>query len=210
MKDARAILGAAVLGILVAVFLVKLFPVSCKKEGFQGTLSDAIGLTTCPRGTQTYKDETGSINCCAGEVNGNRCEGRIFCTFSSDRSTQVPLCRGRNRKYRGEIWPIVVQYFSNNMQPKFQNLLNIFAQVNDAIRVQPAERVSQTEKDAVQRLFDEEVRWYRSNNTEQDPVVWQEEVMYIITTMQDIFRNNKNVYDQSYIQQVASKAVCGK
>lgn len=85
------------LGVLIAMMIVIFMPKNCtvaRMEGFAATtVSPAMGTTTCPKGTRAYTDKQGNLNCCAGEVTGNFCEGAITCTFSSELSATVPICR---------------------------------------------------------------------------------------------------------------------
>ncbi len=94
MKGVGVLITFGVLGVIIAMMIVRFMPKNCavtRMEGFQG--SPAIGTTTCPRGTRAYTDKLGNLNCCAGEVTGNVCEGVIKCTFSSSMGDKVPICR---------------------------------------------------------------------------------------------------------------------
>jgi hypothetical protein len=94
MNNFGVVVTFGVLAVVIAMAIVVFMPKHCavaRMEGF--TASPAVGTTTCPRGTRTYTDKQGNLNCCAGEVNGNFCEGTITCTFSSGMGDSVPICR---------------------------------------------------------------------------------------------------------------------
>lgn len=106
MKRVGVLVTFGILGVLIAMMIVIFMPKNCdvtRMEGFQG--SPAIGATSCPKGTRTYTDKLGNLNCCAGEVSGNVCEGAIKCTFSSNMSDTVPICRPSVKQLVTEFKP---------------------------------------------------------------------------------------------------------
>jgi hypothetical protein len=97
MNKVGVLVTFGVLAVVIAMTIVIFIPKNCtvaRMEGFAGSAaSPAMGTTRCPKGTRAYTDKQGNLNCCAGEVTGNFCEGAIKCTFSSSMSATVPICR---------------------------------------------------------------------------------------------------------------------
>ena len=96
-------LACAIFGIFVAIILVVTFPVSCcslKKEGFQDTNTPKV---KCPRGTKTYTTLSGDTMCCQGNVEGNKCEGKVLCTLSGNSSDKVPTCAKLRQEYLAKL-----------------------------------------------------------------------------------------------------------
>lgn len=90
MGAVQTILVYGFLGLLVAMAIVAFVPKHCavsKVEGFKTNTNPVV----CPDNTKSYYDKEGNLNCCRGQVNGNRCEGEPICTFSGDVS-KLPFC----------------------------------------------------------------------------------------------------------------------
>jgi hypothetical protein len=96
MNEAVKIVLFGVIGVILAMMIVIFIPKDCRvlkvEEGFQDS---SYIINSCPLGTKSYTDKTGNLNCCAGEVNGSVCEGRVECTFSpsANSNSKYPLCR---------------------------------------------------------------------------------------------------------------------
>ncbi len=106
MNKLGVVVTFGLLAVVIAMMIVVFMPKHCavaRMEGF--TASAAIGTTTCPRGTRAYTDKQGNLNCCAGEVSGNFCEGTITCTFSSGMGDSVPICRSPGKQLVTEFKP---------------------------------------------------------------------------------------------------------
>lgn len=88
----REVLFAGFAAVVVAMVIVYMFPVRCKiprTEGFEGIQSGQ-----CPnaaQGAKAFTDKKGNLSCCMGQINGDRCEGTVFCTFSGN-NPGVTLC----------------------------------------------------------------------------------------------------------------------
>jgi hypothetical protein len=96
-------LVCAIFGILLAMILVVTFPVSCcssQKDGFQDT---NIAKVRCPRGTKTYTTLSGDTMCCSGNVEGNKCDGKVLCTLSGNSSDKVPTCAKLRQDYLAKL-----------------------------------------------------------------------------------------------------------
>jgi hypothetical protein len=106
MKQVGVLVTFGILGVIIAMMIVTFMPKNCditRMEGFQG--SPAMGTTSCPKGTRAYTDKLGNLNCCAGEVTGNVCEGTVKCTFSSSMSATVPICKPSVKQLITEFKP---------------------------------------------------------------------------------------------------------
>jgi hypothetical protein len=208
MADARMIVGAAVLGILVAMLIVKLFPVSCcvaTTEGFQTSVNE---VTTCPEDTKTYTDKLGNINCCDGEVDGSECNGTIECTFSPTLPN-IPVCGAyaRKRRYFGPVPPRMIQDYTANpalfdislaFLKSLPQWLTFLAVTNKRITPQVIQQVRD--------LIQEEDMWYaqikddfatKKLKQKQYGKWLAEEDMYIGSRLNEIFRNLPEVQKQA-------------
>lgn len=204
MGDARSIVVAGLVGILVAMLIVKLFPVSCcasMTEGFE----DTRAVTTCPEDTKTYTDKLGNVNCCDGEVDGNECTGKIDCTFSPSLP-DVPVCGtyARKRKWFGTVPPFLLQAYTTTPESFAKNLdflemiriyLTSLATTNKNITPQMLE--------SLRALLVEERQWYKGINADFAEKKLKkkaysrflaEEDMYIGSRLQEIFKRAPEVY----------------
>jgi hypothetical protein len=203
--------GIGVVCVVVAMILVKIIPSQCcsasqLEEGFD---TGNTGMTImCPYDTKTYTDRIGNTNCCEGQVNGNQCDGRIVCTFSSSNS-KYPICgRSRRRKWFGPIDTWVVQWMSNDMLLKFTQVLEVMKLAYERLGTIDKRFVPQTAIDEFKALLQEEIEWKDEVVKERlkNPVPFQEEIMYILSEILNIL--NKNKIDRTFIQKEVTKEVC--
>jgi len=203
--------GIGVICVVVAMILVKVIPSQCcsasqLEEGFD---TGNTGMTImCPYDTKTYTDRIGNTNCCDGQVNGNQCDGRIVCTFSSSNS-KYPICgRSRRRKWFGPIDTWVVQWMNNDMLLKFTQVLQLMMIAYERLGSIDKRFVPQTAIDEFKALLQEEIEWKDEVVKERlkNPVPFQEEIMYILSEILNIL--NKNKIDRTFIQQQVTKEVC--
>jgi hypothetical protein len=204
MGDARSIVVAGLVGILVAMLIVKFYPISCCASTVEG-FADTQGVTTCPEDTKTYTDKLGNINCCDGEVDGNECNGKIDCTFSPTLPN-VPICGAysRKRKWFGTVYPGVLQFYTENPD-RFAELISFLKMIipylislsatNKAIKPQML--------DATKAILAEEIDWYSSIKSDyaekklkkkQYIRFLAEEDMYVWNRLNEIFKNTPEIY----------------
>lgn len=222
-KNAINIIVYAIVGICIAMVAVKFWPNSecdkSKNEGFAGSI-ESSGLSSCPSGTKSYSDQTGAINCCAGVVNGNTCEGTVKCTFSGSLTSKYPLCgTTRRRKYTGEINPFVVQLFGANPELFQTNLLPFMTNMLTRLKSMIPSQLSEAAYKKYNALVDEEVAWNKELRsdistkavTPQEANIYtQEEVMYILNSVIGIFQGQPIASNQSLIQKEFQSQVCKK
>lgn len=108
---AMNIIVYALTGILVAVLILYQMPVKCNASVIQEGFANPNTNTKCPPGTKTFTDSKGNLSCCKGQVNGNTCEGSVFCSFSSNAGKNIPICKPSK--------PQLMTDFKNNFCAKF-------------------------------------------------------------------------------------------
>jgi hypothetical protein len=196
VPDARNIIVYAILTVCFIMLLVYMIPVSCNKamvENFQVDEDScdqpkSTGEKSCPPGSKAYTDVNGNINCCNGEVNGAMCDGPVMCTFSSNLMHKYVLCGSRKRKYNGRVDSVVRKYMAVNPRQKFRGILqqmsDFWPRINQLLTEQ---QISQTTVDSYRDLFIEEKQWFEENKKVNTPLIYQEEVMYIMKTLEGMF-----------------------
>ncbi len=148
----------------------------------------STGEKSCPPGSKAYTDVNGNINCCNGEVNGSMCDGPIMCTFSSSLTDKYPLCGSRKRKYNGRVDSIVRKYMAVNPRQKFRTILQQLSDFWPRInQLKTEQQIDQDTVDRYRNLFIEEKQWFEDNKKVQSPIIYQEEVMYIMRTLEGMF-----------------------
>ena len=206
--DGNAVIALAVIAIILAMMIVRIFPLTCKKsyvEGFDTPLQ-----SSCPSGSKSFYDNHGNLLCCSGEVNGSKCDGSIVCTFSGNVRHKYPLCnKQRKRKYMGPINPFVQQIMAADFVSKFSQVLKALAGFSDTLKKLPKGQVSAEDTKKYNALVAEENDWYR-DNMESDSQAYQEECMYIIQTLVGIFSGKPIMNDQAFIQKQVMKQVCAQ
>ncbi len=91
-------------------------PCSRALEPFQDSSPNTM---KCPRGTKSFTNSDGNIQCCRGEVTGNRCEGKVACKISASADS-IPFCKtGFQKKWDGEV-PEFIKAIVKNMS-KMEN-----------------------------------------------------------------------------------------
>jgi len=203
--DKWGVVVFAIIGILVAMIIVVLFPVNCgamQLEGFASPLE-----ASCPSGSKSMYDSHGDLVCCAGEINGDKCEGTILCTFSGN-NTNYPLCnKQRVRKYMGPINPFIQQIMAVGFVEKFAQVLQIMANFKTTLQTLPKEQISPEDTAKYIVLLDEEKAWY-SDNLTSDSIVYQEECMYIIQRLTAMFTGKPIMQNPQAVQQQVLKQMC--
>ncbi len=196
VPDARNIIVYAILTVLFIMGLVYIIPVSCKKamvENFQVDEDScdqpqSTGEKSCPPGSKAYTDVNGNINCCGGELNGNMCDGLVLCTFSSSLANKYPLCGSRKRKYSGRVDSIVRKYMAVNPRQKFSTILKQLSDFWPRInQLKTEQQISDDTVTSYRDLYIEEKQWFEENKKVQSPIIYQEEVMYIMRTLEGMF-----------------------
>jgi hypothetical protein len=91
-KAAMNAIVYGLVGIIVAMGIVYMFPVKCKVSVVQEGFANLNTNTKCPTGTKTFTDRLGNLSCCKGQVNGSSCEGNVTCSFSSNAGKNIPFC----------------------------------------------------------------------------------------------------------------------
>ena len=213
----------AIVGICIAMAIVKFWPTydcGSTPEGFADVLT-SNGTTQCPTGTKSYTDKTGAINCCSGTVNGNTCEGTVKCTFSGSLTNKYPLCgRGRRRKFTGDIYPFVKQLVDYQPQSIVIFTMYILPVMKDILpwfKSLVPTHLSDAGYKKYAALVDEEEQWtndLRNDSTitgeEEIKLYVQEEIMYILNKMIDIFQREPIASNKDLIQKEFQKQVCKK
>jgi hypothetical protein len=67
------------------------FQTSVKKEGFVGSLTDDIIVTTCPTPSSSYINSQGQTMCCDGTLVNGGCSGTTICSLS-EKTSGIPTC----------------------------------------------------------------------------------------------------------------------
>ena len=206
------LLAYGIAAVIIAMLIVKVFPVSCRigsrTEGFQNPQQQQI--TMCPEGSKSFYDKKGNLNCCSGEINGDVCQGTTVCTFSAG-AEGLRFCNelSRRRKYLGEINPFVRKFLQSAPRQRFLDLLYGFVQVKDALIKLPDDKLSLDIKNKLNALYEEEVDFFRNqSNLQTKLAVYEDETMYTIQQLENMFRNAPILQDRNFIQQQTKKYVC--
>ena len=199
--------------VLFAMYLVVAIPKNCcasQKEGFEDNTT--LGSTTCPYKTKSYIDILGNTNCCDGQVNGSICDGKVKCTFSSSANNKYPICgKSRRRKWFGPIDEWVKQFMNDHMVQKFEQVLHFMSLMVNKVEQLDRRYIKNETIQQIKDLFTEEKSWHEEIQKEEDvndPLPFQEEIMYIINKMITLYRNQP--IDQMYFTQQFQQEVCGK
>lgn len=210
-QAAPALLAYGIAAVIIAVLIVKIFPISCRlgsrTEGFENLQQQT---TMCPEGSKSFYDKKGNLNCCSGELNGDVCQGTTVCTFSSG-AEGLRFCSemSRRRKYLGEINPFIRKFLQSSPRERFADLLNGFAQVRNSLSQLPEDKFSKADKDKLFALFMEEYNFYKDQSNAQTKLaVYEDEAMYTIQALENMFRSNPLFQDRAFIQQQTKKFVC--
>jgi hypothetical protein len=206
------LLAYGIAAVIIAMLIVKIFPVSCRigsrTEGFENPQQQQI--TMCPEDSKSFYDKKGNLNCCSGEINGDVCQGTTVCTFSAG-AEGLRFCNelSRRRKYLGEINPFVRKFLQSSPRARFFDLLNGFQQIKNALSQLPDDKFSKENKDKLNNLFLEEMSFYRDESNQQTKLaVYEDETMYTIQQLENMFRNSPLLQDRAFIQQQTKKYVC--
>jgi hypothetical protein len=218
--DARSIVVYGFLGFLTGMLLVLFLSSKCflgsectgqkVNEGFQEQAPPQP--RTCPKGTTAYTDKVGNLNCCRGQVNGNVCEGKVDCTFSSNAADTYKICQAqRRRKYFGPINPFVKSYMSQEFIARFDFILDTLEDFKPKIKAMIPTLVTEAGYKEFENLIKEERSWYEEvRYTDEGSITYQEEVMYILTTLQSIYSSQKLSKNPGVLQQQIVSRVCRK
>jgi hypothetical protein len=189
----REVLFAGFAAVVVAMIVVYVFPVRCKTprtEGFQ----NEVQLNKCPnaaQGAKAFTDKKGNLNCCMGQVNGDKCEGTVFCTFSGN-NPGVTLCsdyvRGnqKNGKYTGEVPEFLLTALSVDGPKKFKDYANqhLFPTLKRFAALPNLQ--STTIPQELNRLLEEETQFVNQNLAKYDAEYLAREFLYIDKTFNTI------------------------
>jgi hypothetical protein len=211
--DVRTTIIYGLIGVIIGMLLVIFMGKECNtmiKEGFQE--KPAIQPRICPRGTVSYTDKAGNLNCCRGQVNGNFCEGVVHCTFSSSAQNMYKLCgAGRRRKFFGQINDFVKMYMNTEFIVKFEQIVNIMEQFKPRVRAMVPSMITEQAFSEYEGLVKEEKDWLSEvRYSGEDSQVYQEEVMYILQRLQSIFADQKIAKNPQVVQQEIIMEACKK
>jgi hypothetical protein len=196
-------LDLLVLGLLVLVLtLIALKfiapPCSTAIEGFQNTSSNTM---KCPRGTKSFTNSDGNIQCCRGEVTGNRCEGQVACKISAS-ADNIPFCKaGFQKKWDGEIPEFIKSAVKNNdRQELVMKLLNSSRQfMAELLPFVQKKKITQQEYNQYVNFVRKETDWYKqfakdidqgyiSSKEEMDEIL-EDELTFIYNTFMPMYTN---------------------
>jgi hypothetical protein len=228
-NNASVIVVFAIVGICIAMAIVKFWTrYECaatrgviETEGFVDSKNSNI-TASCPRGSNTYTDPTGAINCCSGTVNGNTCEGTVKCTFSGSLANKYPLCgKGRRRKYTGEINPIVkqiVEAYPPSIQLITTQILPIMNQLKPQLKQLVPSQLSDATYKKYVALIEEEEAWTKDitndmrngilTSKEEINMYIEEEIMYIFNSVLGIFQGQPIASNNALIQKQFQSQMC--
>jgi hypothetical protein len=201
--DKKAVLALGIIAVILTMLFVVCFPLNCKRcsEGFQTMVK-----TSCPSGTNSFYDRRGDLLCCRGTVNGNRCEGRIECSFSGN--TEYPICGStKRRKYIGQINPFIAQIMAVDFVNKFSLVLRLMNNMKTTLGSLPQTVISTEDFNAYNSLIEEETLWY-NDNMDSDSITYQEECMYIIQRLTTLFQGKPLMKNPGIVQKQIQKQMC--
>jgi len=211
LKDAaRILIPIGIVATALAMLIIYMFPVSCKTcsrtvEGF-----DTQQITMCPEYSKSFYDKKGNLNCCRGEISGDVCQGSVVCTFSGDVQG-IPFCNelNRRRKYLGEVNPFIRKFLESNPRAQYTLLLNGFKQVAGNLSQVPESQLSAADKKKVNELVKEEENFLANESNAQTKLsIYEDEVMYTIQSLENLFRNKPIAQNSDFIRQQTQKVVC--
>ena len=212
-KISHILIPIGVVAVAVAMLIVYMFPVSCKScsrtaiEGFQAINQP---ITMCPDSSTSFYDKKGNLNCCTGQVNGDICQGTVLCTFSS-AAEGIPFCNqiNRKRKFLGEVNPFVRKFLQQNPRQQYALLLDGLKKIAQSLGQLPETQLSQSDKQKLQALVDEEDTFFTTQSNPQTKLaVYEDEVMYSIQYLENLFRNKPILQNKELLQQQTQKLVC--
>lgn len=201
--DKKAVLALGIIAVILTMLFVVCFPLNCKRcsEGFQTMVK-----TSCPSGTNSFYDRRGDLLCCRGTVNGNRCEGKIECSFSGN--TDYPICGSTTRhKYLGQINPFIKQIMSVDYVNKFSTILTLMNNVKTTLASLPHTVISTEDLNEYSSLLEEETLWY-SENKDSESIMYQEECMYIIQRLTTLFQGKPLMKNPEIVKKQIQKQMC--
>jgi hypothetical protein len=225
--NALSIVVFGIIGVLIAMAIVTFMPKACPvvavEEGFQQEMTK-----TCPRGSTMFTDTAGNINCCRGDVNGSRCDGKVVCTFSSNTS-KYPMCGASKlkRKYTGEI-PEWLNIWANRIGPLSQ-VIGMMEQFGPIINQIPAANLPTNVKNSYFELIKEEKERARQiysefgPNTSKPNFDWnlwrqneaidlhqyeKEDIMYIINKLISMMGQAPKLQSSPIVQQQIKAQIC--
>uniref|UniRef100_A0A6C0HE22 Uncharacterized protein n=1 Tax=viral metagenome TaxID=1070528 RepID=A0A6C0HE22_9ZZZZ len=207
--DANALLGIGIITIIITIMIVVFFPLQCAKKYTEGFISSPSQLS-CPSGSTSFIDNHGDLLCCSGEVNGNRCEGSIVCSFSTNLNNKYPSCNlQKKKKYIGPINPFIKQMMSVGFVDNFSKIISMMTNFQSSIKTLPDGQVSKEDSKKYDELLAEEKDWY-NNNLNSDSLTYQEECMYIIQRLVAIFSGKPIMNNQKLLQKHVLQQMCAK
>ncbi len=158
-------LTISVLTLLAVKFIAG--PCSVKTEAFQDSSPNTM---KCPRGTKSFTNKDGNIQCCRGEVTGNKCEGKVACKISAS-ADNIPFCKaGFQKKWDGEIPQFIKDIVKNNdRQELILKLLNSSRQfMAELIPFVQKKKIDQQEYNQYVNFVKKEIDWYKQFSKDID------------------------------------------
>ena len=207
LEGHKIIIVFAITGIIIAMSII-LFSRCCQtvitKEGF---VSPTPAPTSCPTGSNSFYDKNSNLMCCDGIVNGYLCEGKIVCSFSHNPD-KYPSCNAVKRhKYNGPINPFIVQLMSTDFVNKFGQCLITMSNLNNELKKLPTTQISTDDAIKFENLLKEEQDWY-AKNKKSPSIDYQEECMYVIETLTEVFKNKPIMNNKELINQQIKNQLC--
>ena len=220
--NAWSILLFGIIGVLIAMAIVTFMPKACPvvavEEGFQQEMTKI-----CPRGSTMFTDTAGNINCCRGDVNGTRCDGKVVCTFSSDTS-KYPMCGTSKlkRQYTGEIPEWLNTWTEEKREPLYE-VINIMKEFGPTIKQIPATNLPDSVKNSYFDLVNEETTRgqqminiffnskYDGSHSERIDEWRQyqkEDIMYIINKLTSMLSQAPKLQSSPIVQQQIKAQIC--
>ena len=202
----------------IVTFMPKMCPVVAVEEGFQQEMTK-----TCPRGSTMFTDTAGNINCCRGDVNGSRCDGKVVCTFSSNTS-KYPMCGASKlkRQYTGEI-PEWLNTWAETRREPLYDVINIMKEFSPTIKQIPAANLPDSVKNSYFDLVNEESTRgqqminiffnskYDGSHSERIDEWRQyqkEDIMYIINKLTSMLGQAPKLQSSPIVQQQIKAQIC--
>ena len=202
----------------IVTFMPKACPVVAIEEGFQQEMTK-----TCPRGSTMFTDTAGNINCCRGDVNGTRCDGKVVCTFSGDTS-KYPMCGTSKlkRQYTGEIPEWLNTWAEERREPLYE-VIKIMKEFIPTIKQIPSANLPDSVKNSYFDLVNEESARgqqminiffnskYDGSHSERIGEWRQyqkEDIMYIINRLTSMMAQAPKLQSSPIVQQKIKAQIC--
>jgi hypothetical protein len=176
-----------------------------------------------------FTDTAGNINCCRGDVNGSRCDGKVVCTFSSDTS-KYPMCNvpKLKRQYTGEIPQWLNTWVEEQREPLYRvveimkNAVPIINQIPstslpDSVKKSYFDLLNE-ESQRVQQIYSAfgpnptkpnfDMNLWRKNEAIDLVQYQKEDIMYIINKLTSMMAQAPKLQSSPIVQQQIKAQIC--